>query len=868
MVALMQVRRNAATPGTNRPGSVSGFYQHPPDVNPGQAMGRFNQVQTISNAICYPAGMNSASELSRLRPNYFNSIFSGLLALTALAAGMVIAGHHPLAPMLAMAGCGFAAALCLLLPNAWLVLLPALLPVVDLAPWTGWLSFEEFDILVLGAAAGAWLRRAWLPRPEHGSRTSLTLLGLTGLFLLALSVAFYRGVQDAGGFQFGWFEGYDSSMNSLRLAKSFLLATLFAPLMGDTLSRQNLRSSALLSWGMALGLATASLAAIWERLAFPGLLNFSADYRTTALFWEMHVGGAALDGFLALTLPFAVLLVLRTQGMVRILLAALILAMGTYASLTTFSRGLYLAEVVSLAVLALILVIQDSSARKNAAGEPRSPLVRIIIGVLWSITALVLSYLVFRNGGYRTLIAVLGSLTVLVLTGSIARTASAKAWPMAIGTGLLLIAAILSAGWLVPKGSYGAFGLVFVGALAGIVASWRSAGHSDSTNGLILAAALSLPVAAAQVANHWGGIAALTDSIVALMFIVALAGWNIRACQPLWPTEPRRQIALLVAVLSLAAVTAVFSGGAYMGKRFSTNTQDLAGRMDHWRAGLNLMESPNDWLLGKGLGRFPPSFFFGAPGNEFPGNYRLNQEQNNAFLSLSGPHYQIGFGQTLHISQRIHHGPPGRYQVELDGRAARNATLVLGICTKHLLYPEACAGKTIKLSPTESDWQHKTFELDGKNLAGGPWYAPQLAVFSVTLETMGGRIDLDNLKVTDPLGRSILVNGDFSADMGRWFFTSDHHHLPWHMKNMFLHVLFEQGVAGLMAFGLLVLVALMRSSIGRRSYHPLAPAIIAGIAGFLIVGLFDSLLDVPRVAFLFFLMLMVGIQGAKKNSLT
>ncbi len=64
---------------------------------------------------------------------------------------------------------------------------------------------------------------------------------------------------------------------------------------------------------MALGLGTVSLAAIWERMAFPGLLNFSADYRTTALFWEMHVGGAALDGFLVLTLPFAVLLMLRSK---------------------------------------------------------------------------------------------------------------------------------------------------------------------------------------------------------------------------------------------------------------------------------------------------------------------------------------------------------------------------------------------------------------------------------------------------------------------------------------------------------------------------------------------------------------------------
>ena len=64
------------------------------------------------------------------------------------------------------------------------------------------------------------------------------------------------------------------------------------------------RTGRQLALGIAIGLGTASLAALWERLAFTDLLNFSSDYRSTALFWEMHVGGAALDGWLLLTIPF------------------------------------------------------------------------------------------------------------------------------------------------------------------------------------------------------------------------------------------------------------------------------------------------------------------------------------------------------------------------------------------------------------------------------------------------------------------------------------------------------------------------------------------------------------------------------------
>jgi len=51
-----------------------------------------------------------------------------------------------------------------------------------------------------------------------------------------------------------------------------------------------------------------------ERLAFTDLLNFSADYRSTALFCEMHVGGAPLDAWLMLSFPFALASLLAARS--------------------------------------------------------------------------------------------------------------------------------------------------------------------------------------------------------------------------------------------------------------------------------------------------------------------------------------------------------------------------------------------------------------------------------------------------------------------------------------------------------------------------------------------------------------------------
>ena len=55
----------------------------------------------------------------------------------------------------------------------------------------------------------------------------------------------------------------------------------------------------------------------------------------------------------------------------------------------------------------------------------------------------------------------------------------------------------------------------------------------------------------------------------------------------------------------------------------------------------------------------------------------------------------------------------------------------------------------------------------------------------------------------------LLGNGDFQHGNDRWFFTSDRHHLPWHAKNLWLHVYFEQGVLGLLIFSALLVFALL-----------------------------------------------------------
>jgi hypothetical protein len=144
-------------------------------------------------------------------------------------------------------------------------------------------------------------------------------------------------------------------------------------------------------------------------------------------------------------------------------------------------------------------------------------------------------------------------------------------------------------------------------------------------------------------------------------------------------------------------------------------------------------------------------------------------------------------------------------------------------------------------------------------VTGGPPFAPRLLSFSISNRSEATLLEVRDVRLIEAGGDDLLVNGDFSHDMAHWFFTSDRNHLPWHLKNVFVHVLFDQGLFGLCVFVLMLAGGLWRLAIGSARAHPLAPAIAGALVGFVMVGLFDSLVDVPRDAFVFYFLLLQAL---------
>lgn len=795
---------------------------------------------------------------------------AALLSVGCAAAGLTLALHYPLSAAWATVLFAGVAAVAWWHPQAWPALLLALLPVIGFATWTGWIVFEEFDLLVLAVATGGYARRAWIarttdaPRRGHGSRVSsaAALIGLTvTLFAASTLVAMFRGFDDAGGFSFDWFQGYREPLNALRLAKPFFAALLLWPLWNAAQRQDPDVAAQRLSLGMMLGLLGASLAALWERLAFTDLLNFSSDYRTTAMFWEMHVGGAALDGFLALTMPFAVREMLTASTKARWAFAAAVTALGTYACLTTFSRGVYLAVPAGLALMwALYTVQRRRDVRHSDAGQRAATITRLF---------LILAYMLavawmFPGSGYRGMLALAGAL-VLLLPLVIALRRASRADVIAgtlIGTVLALAAGGI--GWLIPKGPYILYALGVMFTLSMLLLQRRpSPSARRHAAALAWAGYVWVLTSMTLVAQHWGGTAALEQALPVAIVLAALAIAATSIPREPWPPDLRWQGNTLGAVVLSGGLVVAFLGGAYMGDRFATTQGDLADRIEHWRLSASMLEGTDDWLLGKGLGRYVDSYAIVAPEKLRPGDYRLQSDERGLHVKLTGGGMltddraapMVYGGDTVRLSQRVS-VPSGHPQVRFDARTSSAADVALGVCAKHLLYPAGCVAASVRVPAKPGQWQPMQADLRGDLPTRGVWYAPRLVVFAIGVSSSGGQIDVDNVSLTDSDGRELLSNGDFSGGLAQWFFTSDRSHLPWHAKNIALHVLFDQGLPGLILLSALGAGALWRVCMGNARSHVLAPSLAGALVGFAVVGLFDSLLDVPRVAFVWYSLLL------------
>lgn len=784
-------------------------------------------------------------------------LYGTLAALGALAGLAIWLWMYPLDKGVAGALLAAYVVLVLMRPGSWLVVLPTLWPVIELAPWTGQIYFTESDALALATLLALGLREAIAPpaptlsgrAPVKLNVAALTLFGLLAGSVLASGL---RGLLPMPALEPDVLINYSSTLNALRVGKGFVLAFALIPFLHLAIRRDGDAALGRFTTGLTLGLTSCALAALWERLAFPGFTNFASDYRSTALFWEMHVGGATLDAWLMLSFPFALASLLGARSPLARGLALVAVGLGGYAIFTTFSRIVFGAVLVVIGVLGGVALLRPATPHRveTPRGHPR---------VLLALGGAVLAgcFLAFGGGGYRGMLAFAGLALLAYQAGGV--LAGARVGQLLAGAlaGLiLLLGSLLATAW-VPKGAYLIYALSWS---ATALLLWQ-AERSGSKPALALLTALLVWTGAnaVEVGVFWGEAAALPGAALAVcLVLLAVAVQAIRST-PLW--TPRSQDVFTVgALLGVSGMVVATLGSAYMGSRLSTTSGDFGNRLTHYRESASLVRSPTDTLLGIGLGRFPDAFFWQPPADGFPGSVRLRQSPEGHYLQIGGSRFVRGYGEMLRVGQRVPVDTTTPFHYRLRARSDKDVALLLFICRKHLLYADGCASQAVKLKGG-AGWQQFEGVSTGGELPASGW-PPRLAFFSMSVEAPVD-VDVDNVELTDATGRPLLRNGNFGRGEDFWFFTSDRDHLPWHAKNLFLHVYIEQGLLGLGALGLALVVAAVRLLRSPTRHHPLAPILLAALAAVTVVGLVDSLLDMPRLTVFICLLLWLGLTLRK-----
>ena len=283
----------------------------------------------------------------------------GIPAALAILAGL--ASYPTGVPLLAVLLLGYGMLLWRW-PLLWFFLVPALLPVLDLSPLTGRLLLDEFDLLVLVTLAVGYLRVFRvkpLPWPNRLLPVAITLLWIT--WVVATTKGLWPLLESTGGL----LANSHSPLEAWHVGKGLLWALLLVPLIRRVPADATQAALGYVLNGLMTGLAIVTLAVIWERHVYVGVLDFENVFRVTGTFASMHTGGAYIEAFIAFAFPALVAWVLLQRSWPLRVLGMVAAALVSYAMLVTFSRGGYAGLVAGLLVVALGTLRLRSGASRH-----------------------------------------------------------------------------------------------------------------------------------------------------------------------------------------------------------------------------------------------------------------------------------------------------------------------------------------------------------------------------------------------------------------------------------------------------------------------------------------------------------------------
>ena len=320
-----------------------------------------------------------------------------------------------------------------------------------------------------------------------------------------------------------------------------------------------------------------------------------------------------------------------------------------------------------------------------------------------------------------------------------------------------------------------------------------------------------------------------------------------------WRRGGWARVAMVVPFVLLAAAVAGAASSGVMRERLMAATGDMLTRESNWRAGWAVRDPGilTD-VFGMGLGTYQRTMLSRATVNR-PSDFGLSEDGNGRFV-------WVRVESPFFLGQKIVLPATGSMHLKLRFRGAiQGAGLGWSVCDKVLLYSDNCqTGRAAAAVP--GAWQEVSATIPVAGLGAG--IADDLIRRPVELAFFGfpngASIAMRDIGLTDDAGRPLLTNGDFRRGMDRWLFTDDSH-VSWRILNEYLMLLFETGVAGLTAYLAVAGLAIMGGIRSALRGDPIGAAVAGSVTSFLLSGLFDNVLEAPRIATLFYLVCFAGM---------
>ena len=361
------------------------------------------------------------------------------------------------------------------------------------------------------------------------------------------------------------------------------------------------------------------------------------------------------------------------------------------------------------------------------------------------------------------------------------------------------------------------------------------------------ALALTLPLVAYAIAVTFSR--ALYGAVV-----IAATVWLLMRFVQTRNVGSRQTWVLAVVAMSLAlAVTIPILGGRFASYRFSQIHDDIAVRIHHWEDALKIRDHDVEaTMFGMGMGSYPRTYLRRSAEEIRPGTYQVMAENGEPFL-------RIGGADGFYIGQEVQILPNSMYRLRMKARIpSAGQGRRVSVCERALLYSFNCVLLEI-VGGKDSKWQKLKIDFNSGEIANQKWFRRRPVFLSLS---NSGRsyLDVTDLSLRDSAGNELLENGDFSQGMDHWLPTEDYH-LPWHISNLFLGIAFDMGLAGLLAFLLLLATAVRRlwsdNCLGKSS----TPILLGSLTALLVIGLGDSLFDEPRITLLFYMLVFLSLIG-------